>query len=242
VAGVFPVVPRGGLELWHGEDAALFARGRAGVDLLQVVGQDVGVNLRGGEVGMAEHFLDVADVGPALEHLSGAGVAERVGGDSRGDPGLFCISGDGAPQVLPGHGRAEPAEKEKVQNAGDNRAPGSAGVGPEQHGADAFHVFAQVVEGDPADGGNTIFAPLALDDAHGFFLPVDVVDGEPDDFQPAQARGVEQFQKHAVAVSPQGFCVGPGEEPVGLAAGEHIFGPRQQNLCEQGGSGSFASA
>jgi hypothetical protein len=40
----------------------------AGVDFSQGVDVDVGVDLRGVDAFVAEHFLDVADVGPAAVH------------------------------------------------------------------------------------------------------------------------------------------------------------------------------
>jgi hypothetical protein len=38
----------------------------------------VGVNLGGGELLVAEHFLDITDVRSALQHSRGAGVPQRV--------------------------------------------------------------------------------------------------------------------------------------------------------------------
>ena len=44
----------------------------------EVLAVDVGVDLGGGEVGVAEHLLDRAEVGAALEQVGGEAVAERV--------------------------------------------------------------------------------------------------------------------------------------------------------------------
>jgi RHS repeat-associated protein len=56
----------------------------AGVDFAEGVdvdvGVDLGVDLGGFEAGVAEHFLDVADVGAAPVHVGGAGVAEEMAG------------------------------------------------------------------------------------------------------------------------------------------------------------------
>lgn len=48
------------------------------VDLLQLLDADLGVNLGGGEFGVAEKLLDEADVGSVFEHQGGAGVAQQV--------------------------------------------------------------------------------------------------------------------------------------------------------------------
>jgi hypothetical protein len=44
----------------------------------------VRVELRGGEIGMAEHLLDRTQVGASLEEVSGERVAEQVGVDAPG--------------------------------------------------------------------------------------------------------------------------------------------------------------
>ena len=58
----------------------------AGMNLSKGVDVDVGVNLRGFHPGMAEHFLDVADVCPTSMHVGGAGVTEEVAGAGLVDP------------------------------------------------------------------------------------------------------------------------------------------------------------
>jgi hypothetical protein len=49
---------------------------------------DVGVDLGGGEGGVAEEGLDGTEVGPVVEEMSGKGVTEFVGGDVEGNSGL----------------------------------------------------------------------------------------------------------------------------------------------------------
>ena len=48
------------------------------MDLLQLLNADLGVNLGGGEFGVAEELLDEADVGSVFEHQGGAGVTQKV--------------------------------------------------------------------------------------------------------------------------------------------------------------------
>ena len=48
------------------------------VNLLQLLNADLGVNLGGGQFGVAEQLLDEADVGPVFEHQGGTGVPQRI--------------------------------------------------------------------------------------------------------------------------------------------------------------------
>ena len=56
----------------------LRARVRVQIFLAQVAAIDVGVNLRGGDVGMPQDVLDDAQVRPALQHMRGERMAQRV--------------------------------------------------------------------------------------------------------------------------------------------------------------------
>ena len=57
------------------------------MDRLQAVAVHVSVDLGGGDGGMAEQFLDHAQVGAGMEHMRGERMAQRVGGDPLLDPG-----------------------------------------------------------------------------------------------------------------------------------------------------------
>ena len=61
------------------------------VDLFHAFGGDVGVDLGGGETGVAEEFLDAAEVCAVVEEVGGEAVAELVGMDFLGE-----ASGGGA--------------------------------------------------------------------------------------------------------------------------------------------------
>lgn len=60
---------------------------RGGVDLLQLLDGDVRVDLGGGQVGVAQQRLDVADVRPVLQHVRGAGMPKQVRGTRLVDAG-----------------------------------------------------------------------------------------------------------------------------------------------------------
>ena len=55
------------------------------MDGAEAVLVDVGVDLGGGDVGVAEHFLDDAEVGAVIEEVGGEAVAELVGMDFLGE-------------------------------------------------------------------------------------------------------------------------------------------------------------
>ena len=54
------------------------ARMRRVVDLRQVLKIEMGVNLRGGDVDVAEQFLNRAQIGTRFQHVSGEGVTQHV--------------------------------------------------------------------------------------------------------------------------------------------------------------------
>ena len=70
------------------------------VDLLQALGRDVRIDLRRGEIGVAEEFLDTAEISTGIEHVRGKTVAQFVWRqrriESRGDQILLQISLDAA--------------------------------------------------------------------------------------------------------------------------------------------------
>lgn len=57
------------------------------VDFFEMLVGDVGVDLGGGDVGVAEHSLDGAEIGAVHEEVSGEAVAQSVGRNVLGDAG-----------------------------------------------------------------------------------------------------------------------------------------------------------
>ena len=95
--------------------------------------RDVRVQLGGGEVGVAEHLLDAAEVGAALEQVRCEGVPQQVRVDApRLEPGLLCE----AAQDQEGAGAGERAALCVEEQLGpvaavevtDGRGPGSDGA------------------------------------------------------------------------------------------------------------------
>src|SRR5207249_6325944 len=60
----------------------------------QVLAVHVGVELGGGEVGVAQHLLDRPQVSSALEQVRGEAVAQRMRRDTLGEPRLLCGAPD----------------------------------------------------------------------------------------------------------------------------------------------------
>ena len=60
------------------------------VGFFEALDGDVSVDLRGGEVGVAEEFLDAAEIGAAIEEMRGVTVAEFM----RSDRGIEAGAGE----------------------------------------------------------------------------------------------------------------------------------------------------
>ena len=137
---------------------------------------------------MAEHFLDDAEVGAALDEVRGEGVAEGVGGDFFVDPGEQRLVLD---EVEDGH----PAERAAVfVEEGDVVEGGFGGLGTR------IEVGAEGVCRHFAERHEALFVALA-DHAHEALLEVDVRDLQAAGFGDAQAAAVEDFEDGAVAQS-----------------------------------------
>jgi len=89
-----------------------------GVDLQDALDGHLGVELCGLELRVSEELMDRSDIGPVLEHLRRAGVAENLAG-----PALLDAGGVG-----PGCGRRARRRPSSWRGKGSaGSAPGSAG-------------------------------------------------------------------------------------------------------------------
>jgi len=57
------------------------------VEFFQSAAGDLGVDLGGGQIGMAQHRLDRSQVGAALQKVRGKGMSQHVRGNRAVDPG-----------------------------------------------------------------------------------------------------------------------------------------------------------
>lgn len=169
---------------------------------------DVGVNFSGGEVGMAEEFLDDPQVSAAGEQVSGERVAEEVGVNRGGDAGAAGGVPDHAPEAGGGE-RAAVAGEEDFAGA-----PLS-----QQFRAAGGEVNAQCGLGAAADEDQAFLAAFA-NDAGGAFGEVEIFLAEGGEFTDAQAAGVEGLEDGAVAEAERGVRPADGEEAVNFFLGE----------------------
>ena len=162
----------------------------------QVAAVDVRVDLRGADVGMAQEFLDHAEVRAARHQVRGERMAQEVrvhAADPRGKRIL-------AHQLPDGHAL------ERAAGVGEEQAVAVAAV-VEAHEvrAQLRHVALHRVDGGLADRHDALLVALAdhVDDAERL---VEVVDLERAHLARAQAGGVHEFQHGAVA-QPEGAVV-----------------------------------
>src|SRR5687768_6246905 len=80
----------------------------------KILAIDVSVDLRRGNVGVAEHFLDGAKVGAALEQVGGERVPQRVRTHVLRDAGLLDVMAEDLPRS---HARERRAARVEEQDA-----------------------------------------------------------------------------------------------------------------------------
>lgn len=180
------------------------------VDLAQAAFGDVGVDLGGGDGGMAEEFLDDAEVGPMFEEVGGEAVSEHVGGDGpadSGEPGAFA---DSEPEGDGGEGRAAPGQED-----------GARAAGGEEGGSRDLEIALEGGDGDAADGDDSFLAAFA-DDGCVSGLEVELFEAEGAKFSQAQARGVGEFENGLVAEGVRGFGLDRGEQAADFRIGERF--------------------
>lgn len=207
------------------------------VDGFHAVGVDVGVDLGGDDVGVAEEFLDDAEVGAAGEEVGGEGVAEGVGVDGA-DAGTFGHAADELPEDDAGDGAAGAGDEEAI-----GVGFGAGGFDGQEEGAEFFYVFFEGGDGGGADGDDAFLVAFAQD-ADDAQVEVEVVEGEFGEFRGAQAAGVEEFDDGLVAECEAVAGFGGVEEGGHLVAAEDVgeFFPLVGGIEEFGGVllGEFA--
>src|ERR671911_1535008 len=97
------------------------------VDLLQLLAREVGVELGGREVGVAEHLLDRAEVATARQQMGGEGVAEGVRAHLSLQPSRVGVAKDDLVEALASQRPAAEVEEELrlVRLPQQPRAPGA---------------------------------------------------------------------------------------------------------------------
>src|SRR3954451_24885453 len=104
--------------------AQLRARVRVEVDVLQPVGRQVRVELRGGDVGVAEHLLEAAQVAAPGEQMGGKAVAQRMRAHALGEAGARGVALDDLVGALAGEaGAALVDEQPRFEAIADEPRP-----------------------------------------------------------------------------------------------------------------------
>ncbi len=156
------------------------------VDLFEACGADVGVDLGGLETGMAEEFLDGAEVGAVVEEVGGEAVPQFVWGEG----GIQAGGGEIGLETGLDFGRADGA--------------GIGGAAEEDGGIggarvlDDLPVFLDGGEGGFTDRHLTFLAALATDVKEAL-RGVELAHGELAGFADAEAGRVEEFEHGPVA-------------------------------------------
>ena len=211
-----------GLRVKPGDDLKVSFGVEFLVDFAEVLVGDVGVDLGGADVGVAEEGLDGADVGAVVEEVGGEGVAEGVGGDVFGDAGEFGVF---FYEALDGAGG------EAAVVAGGVGGAGVSGVVEEEGGelvGAALQIFGGTGCGCFTDKNGAVFLAFAADDEFAA-VEVDAVAVKVDEFADAEAGGEEKLEDGAVAEGGfwGGGFVGGGEEALYLVVveeGDLFFG------------------
>ena len=173
-------------------------------------GVDVGVDFRGEDGFVAEHFLDDAEVGAVLDEVRGEGVTEGVRGDFFADAREQRLFLDEIENGHPAQRAAVFVEEGDVVEGrlGGRRARGEVG--------------AEGVGGELAEGDEALFVAFA-DHAHEAFLQVDVGDQQAAGLGDAQAAAVEDFEDGAVAeAGPAGVGVDGVEDGCDFLDGKDL--------------------
>jgi hypothetical protein len=159
------------------------------VRVLDAVGRQVGVELGGGEVGVAQHLLQRAQVAAPAEQVGGERVAQRVGLICASSPAAGGVTLDDLVEALAGQWAAAAIQKQP-----------RLGLVFEQHGAPAAAVGAECGQRLAPDRHDPLLRALAAG-AQQPLVEVDVGELEADRLGGAQAARVHQLEQGAVAQS-----------------------------------------
>ena len=183
---------------------------RLEVRVLEAVGRQVGVELRGRDVGVAEHLLQRAQVAAARQQVRRERVAQRVRAHLRGQPGRARVALDDLVEPLARQpGAAVVEEQARLQPvAGQPRAA-------------ALEVDLQRAAGGRADRDEPLLGALAAR-AQDALLEVHVADLEPGRLGGAQPAGVHDLQQRAVAQRGRLGALGLLEQERDLVAAEDL--------------------
>ena len=158
------------------------------MDCGEAVGVDVGVDFGGADVGMAQHFLNDAQVGAVGEQVAGEGVAQRVRVDILMDAG----AGGGDFHHIP-----DPFPVQRTAAFGEKHIGGTR-IFLRQQRSHVGQIAPQRAQRDFADRHDPGFAAFA-DHPQQFVVEIHGGQRQPGQLADPQPGGVQHLQNGAVA-------------------------------------------
>ena len=172
------------------------------VDLPQTRLQHVRVYLRRREIGMAEHQLDRAQVGAAIEQMGGKGVPQNVRAHRARQPGAADVLLQDLPEADSTEGPATGVHEQPRRRSSLQQFPAGAGT-------IALNPVGRLL----ADGHQALLAPLA-DACEVLLREVQVDQPDGDQLADAEAGCIQQFDHRAIAEAERRRDVGLRDQPI----------------------------
>ncbi len=122
------------------------------MDLLQVGPVNMGIDLSGGNIRMAQHGLNRAQVGPALQEMCGKRVTQGMWSFFSFDPSGKSVATNQLPKALAGQGLARTGQKQN-----------GTGSSPEQLGPHLPQVHSNPLFSPSSEGQDPNFSSLPTD-------------------------------------------------------------------------------
>ena len=183
------------------------------MDLAESRSADVGVDFGGLDAGVAQEFLNDAQVGAVFEQVGGEAVSKHVGRQRPLKAGLACALFDAAPECGRVEGGAAAGEKDRAGRAWADQ-PGASLLEVALEGGDRF----------TPHGDDPFLVALAYHGQEAAFQ-AELFQAQGTKFAEAQARGVGQLEDGLVAEGSRRFGLGRWlEEALDFLEGE---GPGQ---------------
>jgi hypothetical protein len=223
--------------------------------------EDVGVNHGRFNIGMAEEFLDGADVVAGFEQVGGEGVAEGVAADGLGDAGGAGCAADfllqaGSIRVMTAEDARARIDREPIRGkdvlplplAGGGRiltlegirqedSAGSEGTIGIEHMADTLQMILQrSVEAIRKDR-DAILEAFAVSDEDLTEIEIRILDAQAEDFHKAQSAAVKELGHEEVLAGEPGkqgedFLLGKHDGEAGGAFGSNELEGRIQLFAQ----------
>jgi len=174
------------------------------MDLLQSVLRDMGIDLGGGDVGMAQHHLNGADIRTPIQEVGGEGMAQSVRGNLFADSCFESIPPNHLPKRLSREGTARKPHEE----IGAQPSSGEPGAG-------GFQIPLEMGDSRGSQGYDSLLGSFSRA-AHIAHREVDGVEEKAYQFGNPHSRGIKDLE-HRLIPDLSGDLPGGGrKEPFHL--------------------------